>query len=316
MGISSARYHAHLEEWLGRFSNYKKKWPKHLFHHANIGAAIDILKSGQLLSRDDAIAGEVLRQDIAPADIVQNRDVAHQFARLYFRPRTPTQFHIEGIRKPADYYMGRHGGLLVMLAFSSEKILTMEGTRFSTCNMQSPLSQVFDGDDGFEQLDFEGIFHDEANPSDDQKKKRCAEVLAQSPLDVATALSAIIVRTDADVATMKFLLTREGLHHFVPKIRKSQGTGVFFHKHTAVQYVDSAPGRINFKLMESRSSGDIHTQMSIFDDANACFYQMVDANLKAHQGYYTEHNLPAGNYRVVFHLENCFAHESQVNLTR
>ncbi|TMV06978.1 DUF4433 domain-containing protein [Ruegeria sediminis] len=315
MGISSARYHAHLGEWLGKFSNYKRKWPKHLFHHANIEAAINILKSGNLLSRDDALAGAVLRQDIAPADIVQTRDAAHQFARLYFRPRTPTQYHIEGIRKPADYFMGRHGGLLVMLAFSSERVLTMEGTRFSTCNMQSHLSQVLDGDGGFDQLDFDGIFHDEAYPSDDQKKKRCAEVLAQSPLDVASTLKAIIVRTDADVATVKHLLVREGLPHFVPKVKKSQGTGVFFHKYTAVQYVDSAPGRISFKLLGTMSTGDIHTQMSVFDDANARSYLMVDQHLRAHQGYFTEHMLPTGSYRVVFHLEGCFAHESVVNLS-
>jgi hypothetical protein len=58
--------------------------------------------------------------DIAGAVVIQNRDRAHQFARLYFRPRTPTQFHIEGIRKSGDYYMGyTHAPTLVMLIFDS-----------------------------------------------------------------------------------------------------------------------------------------------------------------------------------------------------
>lgn len=310
MGICAARHRAHVAEWQGKFTNYKKKWPQYLFHHANVESAIGILKSGVLLSRNDALENGVLNCDIAPEEIIQNRDEAHAFSRLYFRPRTPTQFHIEGIRKPANYYMGRHAGFLVMLAFNGESVLTMPGTRFSTCNMQSPHSRVLDGDAGFDELDFSGIYHDEAYPTDDEKRKRCAEVLAQSPLDVRTTLSAIVVRTDADAATLKYLLVREGLAHLVPRVKKSQGTGVFFHDYTAVLFVDSAPSRVNFKLRGTRSPGDIHTEITVTNTMTMASTLLVSQDLSPYKNYFTTHNLPEGKYRILFKLEGCYAHES------
>ncbi|QFT95954.1 hypothetical protein FIU85_01430 [Roseovarius sp. THAF8] len=314
MGISVERHEAHVAEWLGKFSNYKKKWPEHLFHHANVEAAIDILKQGQLLSRNDAVAAGVLGIDIAPEEIIQNREDAHDYARLYFRPRTPTQYHIEGIRKEADYYMGRHAGFLVVLAFDGETVLKMQSTQFSTCNMQSPASQILDGDCGFDQLDFQGIYHDEAYPSDDERRKRCAEVLANSPLDIPSTLKAILVRTDADAATVKHLLIKNGLPELVSKITKPQSTGIFFDNYTAVQFVDAAPGRIKFKLRGTRSVGDIETELEVRDEVTGRTVLSANEALKPFQDYYIDADLPPGDYRVSFTLESCFAYEAVMSL--
>ncbi|WP_449046018.1 DarT ssDNA thymidine ADP-ribosyltransferase family protein [Paracoccus versutus] len=314
MGISAARHRRHVAEWTARFSNYKQKWPKHLFRHEPVESALSILRTGVLMSRSAACALGPLANDIAPADIIQNRDDAHSCVRLYFRPRTPTQFHIEGIRKSADFYKGKHAGFLVMLAFDAEAVLTLPGTKFSTGNMQSPYSSVLDGDVGFDSLDFSGIYHDEAYPSADEKRKRCAEVLVGNPLEIASNLSAIIVRTDADMATMKYLLTREGLGHYIPLIKKSDGTGVFFHNFTAVQYVDSAPGRISFQLRWTKDGADIQTELNVSDSAGRAI-NLFTGPLKPLTAYYTHHGLVAANYRVNFKLEGFFAHESVLALT-
>lgn len=314
MGISSVRHKAHVNEWGAKFSNYKQKWPNYLFRHEPVENALAVLKAGILLSRQDAVNNGILQNDIAPADIIQNRDIAYSNVRLYFRPRTPTQYHIEGIRKPADFYMGKHAGFLVMLVFNAEAVLTRESTRFSCGNMQSPSSHVYDGDAGFDNLDFKGIYHDEAYPTDNQKRQRCAEVLAESPLNIQKTLSAIVVRTDADANTMKYLLNREGLTHMCSLVRKSEGTGVFFQRFTAIQYVDTAPGRINYKLKGSASAGDIQTVLTAYDDANNLYYNLYSGGLKPYQPYFTPHNLPAGLYSLAFSLEGCFAHESLVNL--
>lgn len=314
MGISRARHKSHTDVWCAKFSNYKQKWPCHLFRHEPVENAIAVLKAGVLTSRKDAVENGALQNDIAPSSIIQNRDDAHSKVRLYFRPRTPTQYHIEGIRKPADFYMDKHAGFLVMLAFNSEAVLTKESTRFSCGNMQSPYSNVYDGDTGFDNLDFTGIYHDEAYPSDDQKRQRCAEVLAESPLHIADTLSAIVVRTDADASTIKYLLSREGLAHLVPLVKKSEGTGVFFQRFTALQYVDTAPGRISYKLKGTESVGDIQTELTVYNDARNLYYNLYSGELKPYQAYFTPHNLPRGNYRLVFSLEGCFAHESLANL--
>lgn len=167
---------------------------------------------------------------------------------------------------------------------------------------------------GFDALDFAGIYHDQAYPTDDEKRKRCAEILAESPLNLDHTLKFLVVRTDADVATLKFLLIREGLAQLVPKIRKSHSTGVFFERYTAVEFVDTAPGRINFRLKGTCSTGDIKTELTIFDDLNDVQHTLYSGDLSPLKKYYVEHQLPAGSYRIVFGLEDCFAHESIVHL--
>lgn len=314
MGISAARHQRHVKEWSERFVNYKRKWPRYLFRHEPVESALAILKVGLLMSRTAACALGPLANDIAPADIIHNRDDAHSCVRMYFRPRTPTQFHIEGIRKSEDFYRGKHAGFLVMLVFDAEAVLTLPGTRFSTGNMQSLQSEVVSGDVGFDALDFSGIYHDEAYLSDDEKRKRCAEVLATNPLDVGQNLRAIVVRTDADVMAMKYFLMRDGLERYISLVKKSEGTGVFFHYFTAVQYVDSAPGRINFQLRWTKDGADIVTELDVIDRRGSVV-NLVSASLKPLTAYYVAHRMPAGSYRLSIKLEGCFAHESVLALT-
>lgn len=101
MGISRPRIDRHIAEWTAHFgATPQARWPSRLFRHEALENAVRILQSGQLQSRNDA--GEIIVRDVAPADIIAADVRAHAFARLYFRPKTPTQFHIEGIRKPGE----------------------------------------------------------------------------------------------------------------------------------------------------------------------------------------------------------------------
>ncbi len=211
MGITLARHQAHVAGFEAKFPNYRKAWPKYLYRHEPVENAIEVLKQGVLLSRVGALQCGVIKNDIAPANIINHNDAAHNFARLYFRPRNPTQYHVEGIRKPVDFYQGKHAGFLVMMLFNSENVLTANGTKFSCGNMQSNNSNVLDADLGFDMLNFEAIYHDSAQQDPEIVRQRCAEVLPTSPFSLAETLEHIVVRTDADVQTLKYLLEREGL---------------------------------------------------------------------------------------------------------
>src|SRR5690348_3489356 len=99
MGLTRGAADRHIETWIENLAlTNKSRWPKHLFRHEPLQNAVQVLKSGRLLSRHQAEAVEHV--DIAPPAIIHSRNNAHRFGRLYFRPRTPTQFHIEGIRRP------------------------------------------------------------------------------------------------------------------------------------------------------------------------------------------------------------------------
>lgn len=316
MGISIQRYRAHLAHYESIFTNYRRSWPWFLFRHEPIENAIKILKSGCLLSRFDAMRQNTIQNDVAPSGIIQHQDSAHQFARLYFRPRNPTQYHIEGIRKTEYYYQGKHAGFLVMLVFNAEQILTAERTKFSCGNMQSSFSNILDGDAEFDNLDFSGIYHDVANPTHEQVRQRCAEVLLQSPLLIDSVLVNIVVRTDADALTVRHFLDQEKLGRLIPLVKKSRGTGIFFNNHAALDFVDSAPGRINFRLRPHASRSDIETKITVLDPRDGEEIVLVSAALKGWKVYYVEHDKLDGRYLLKFELEDCLAHLSFVGLSQ
>lgn len=134
MGLSPRVARAHIDDWKERLARgnrpYRQHWPSRLFRHEPLENAVKILKSGVLLSRRDA-ASEIER-DIAPADIIASSEAAHGFVRLYFRPKSPTQYRIEGIRKPNELYQGRHAPVLFLMLFRAEDILTQQGVAFSS----------------------------------------------------------------------------------------------------------------------------------------------------------------------------------------
>lgn len=314
MGVSIERLLAHRQRYEGLYQNYRQSWPRHLYRHEPIHNVLSILQNGSLLSRNAAAKSDLIKLDIAPVEIINSTDAAHNYARLYFRPKNPTQFHIEGIRKPVDYYAGKHAGFTVMLMFDAAAVLTKQTTKFSCGNMQSHNTSVFGNDSGFDELDFDAIYHDIAYPSQDVIRQRCAEVLPESGLELVGAVKFIVVRTDADLATMKDSLLSMGLEHFLPLLRKSTGSGLFFNRHTAVDHIDTSPNRLNFKLAATSSAGQIQTVLQILEIGSRNIVYNTSAGLDGNKRYYIEHNLEMGDYLVNFSLEGVFAHESKVSL--
>lgn len=62
-----------------------------IFHFTHLFNAIDIIKSRKILSRNKAEG----KFSNAAGNLVARRDTAHNFARFYYRPQTPTQFYNE-----------------------------------------------------------------------------------------------------------------------------------------------------------------------------------------------------------------------------
>ena len=74
-------------------------WPKFIFHYTPLETAVKILKDGKLKSRYNLEKNNELLQSIGSREILdRTAPYKKKYVRLYFRPRTPTQFHVEGIR--------------------------------------------------------------------------------------------------------------------------------------------------------------------------------------------------------------------------
>ncbi len=315
MGISFEKLTSHRSTYEAKYQNYRQSWPRFLYRHEPIENALKILDQGSLLSRNFAKKNGLIGLDIAPEAIINSTDAAHDYARLYFRPRNPTQFHIEGIRKVADYYGGKHAGFTVMLMFDSASVLVRNGTHFSCGNMQSHSTTVYDGDDGFDELNFDYIYHDSAHQNQEITRQRCAEVLPRSGLNLADTLKFIVVRTDADLATLKYSLSSMGLDHYLPLVRTTTGAGLFFNRHTAVDHIDTSPNRVNFKLAGTSSAGKITATLQILELTSRNSVFDLTSDLDGNKRYYIEHNLTPNDYLVNFSLEGVFAHESRITLS-
>jgi hypothetical protein len=69
-------------------------WAGYIYHFTHISNAVEIIKNSKILSRNKA----TYFADAA-GSVVGRRDTAHEFARFYFRPQTPTQFYNEALGK-------------------------------------------------------------------------------------------------------------------------------------------------------------------------------------------------------------------------
>lgn len=248
MPVSDQTLQAHVQTWEARLgSSHRRHWPSRLFRHEVLENAVELLRAGQLLSRADAEA--VMQRDVAPDEIIGLNHTAHQYARLYFRPRTPTQYRIEGIRKPEEIWNGKHAPVVFMFVFRSVDLLSRDGVHFSKGNMQIPGTSVLDGDAHFQELNFSKIYHEGSySPEDaDIKVWRCAEVLVESPLALGPELEAVVCRSDAERKTLLHQLG-EAAGVWAGRIQVMSQPGFFNAEYAFVESVDLASDGVHVRF--------------------------------------------------------------------
>jgi len=88
----------------------------YIYHFTHLFNAVDIIRSRKILSRHKA-EGKFAN---AAGNLVARRDTAHNFARFYFRPQTPTQFYNECLGM--DFGSGDWGWQFGGYDYSGKKI--------------------------------------------------------------------------------------------------------------------------------------------------------------------------------------------------
>lgn len=79
---------------------------------------------------------------------------------MYFRPRTPTQFHIEGIRTKSKISgFNVHCPIPIFFLFESRKLLTISETSFTNGNYSKGYARVGNNVEFLESLPFDKIYH-------------------------------------------------------------------------------------------------------------------------------------------------------------
>jgi hypothetical protein len=322
VGLSRSFIDAHISRWEGELAAggiypHRVKWPRHLFHHAPLENALAILRSGQLLSRNDS-AGRRSR-DIAGAGVIDSSPRAHQYARLYFRPRTPTQYHIEGIRRLGECAYGEnaHAPVLIMFVFEARAVLASEGVHFSDCNMQTG---AIEGrtEAYFSDIPFKKVYHEGGLGGDMSIiRHRCAEVLARSPLNIFDAIARVYCRSDAERVTLLQALGSDA-SKWHKLIWVSDDLKVFERRYAFVESVSISNQGILFRLNRRHDGEKIALTLKAYRDDGVLVVLFettaIDAWPNPTGSWRVDAKLGAGIYRIVITLEEDLAFDALLRL--
>ena len=285
--------------WLG---SARQWWPLCLFHCTDISNVISILQEGELLSRVQAKKAGQLKVDIASPEVIAGTHSDWQdYVRLYFRPRTPTQYGNEGLRPSNRQRWNAHCPVPVYLIFNSIDVLSRSDCLFSDGNLGSGYSAVENKVSFLKDIPFDKVYHDTwFNPEqrDTIVHHRNAEVLVPQRMALDSLLF-IGCRSDAEFKTLLHSLRPEVLPLWVDKIGFRPRLHLFNRKWTFVEYVEMSTDCITFHFnRNSISPGPFEARVEISETVSGQRYiwsntdyncdrllQLPLQNLKDSSGY-------------------------------
>lgn len=195
------------QSWLG---SVRARWVKYVFHYTDIRNAVKILKGGKLLCRSELERTGAMAVDNASRMIISSTEEdVKNYVRLYFRPKTPTQYNNEGIRPIAEQSLESHCPVPIFFLFDAKVILTMSDCQFAEGNLAKLGIQGFRSTaEELADFDFKKIYHlgvFNQTERDDIILHRNAEVVIPTELNLS-ALKYIVCRSPAEKESLLQLL--------------------------------------------------------------------------------------------------------------
>lgn len=254
-------------EWLG---SARRWWPDYVFHFTDLQNAVSILKTGALFSRVEAQNWGLMNTDNASQEILGSTDDEYKdYVRLYFRPKTPTQFRNEGFRPIDRRWQSAHCPVPIYFLFDSRSVLSRADSLFTAGNLAAnPI--VYSDLPELEQVPFEYVYHDSSIP-DDLKSQvifhRHAEVVVPKQMDLG-ALRYIVCRSQAEYETLLHLLPQSTLMRWRRIIRRDNQTRLFLKRWTYVESVELDSSYVVFhfnRAHQQQDQGTFNAHVSITD---------------------------------------------------
>lgn len=265
------------EDWLRR--NERRWWPNFLFHYTDLQNAVSILKDGYLYSRTIAEdKGKLRVSSGSPSVLAWTDKYIRTCARLYFRPKTPTQFHTEGIQSQQTLakspFPGAHCPVIVFFLFDAEDVLTRESCEFSDGNLGSPQANRYSTAAELRELPWKKIYHqgsfDRSRYEEaDIVLRRNAEVIVPDGLSL-DALRYIYCRSDAEKETLLHLLPEQVRKTYQSKIVSTTRSVLFYRRNTFLEAVRLSAQSARFTFSpETRSPGPFVLTVEVYPDHDA-----------------------------------------------
>jgi len=258
-------------DWIARTE--RRWWPRLLCHYTDIQNAAHILSSGYLFSRQHLEDTQRLAVSSGSDDVLAgtHQDVKN-CVRLYFRPKTPTQYHAEGVKSLFTLSNSRfpdaHCPVPVFFLFDAAEILSREDCWFSDRGLASRNYQIMSTAQELANLEWQKIYH--TGPIDFRRpeesgiiSRRMAEVIIPGHLDMSN-LKWIYCRSEAEKDTLLHMLSGALRPRYEGRIFSATRSELYYRQHTYLESVrlDSEAAHLSFSP-DTRSRGPFHLQVTI-----------------------------------------------------
>ncbi|WP_035764692.1 DarT ssDNA thymidine ADP-ribosyltransferase family protein [Butyrivibrio sp. NC2002] len=201
-----------LVEQAQKLNTAYRFWPYYLYHFSDIHNIVNILEEGIVLSRNEAKKnGKMISDNSSERVISRTKEEVFDYARLYFRPLTPTQYHSEGYKPEMvrDIEMNASCPVPVFLVFDADAILSMDNCYFVEQGIAGFGHEKQEGTDAFKRLHFEKIYDNTVYSGErwqSEKKYRMSEVIRKEGFPLEGNLKGIVCRSEAERAMLRHLL--------------------------------------------------------------------------------------------------------------
>lgn len=262
-------------------------WPACLFHCTDITNVVSILRQGEIVSRSRITGDGQLPTDIASQQVIERTHPKWKdHVRLYFRPRTPTQYNNEGFRPVQQRALNSHCPVPVYLIFDALAVLSRSDSSFSDGNLGSSYATVDGAVPFLQQIPFNLVYHDNwFGPAERDQivHRRNAEVLVPQRMGLES-LRFIGCRSDAEHKALLHLLPLEIRSNWVSKIGALGSLQLFHREWSFVEQVDMNSEKIIFRFnRSSRTPGPFDVRVEIEETATGIIYRWRNEAFQCNQ---------------------------------
>jgi hypothetical protein len=308
------------QDWLKR--SERRVWPLFVYHYTDISNAVQILHDGCIYSRKQIQSrGKAIVDSASSGVLASTRDLVKDCVRFYFRPKTPTQYHAEGIYSKAKLAVSKfpdaHCPVPIFFLFDSAAVLTRSDSSFSDGCLGSPHARILSTAAELEQLPWARIYHNSwfypsSVEGSDIVFRRNAEVIVPKAVDLG-ALRYIYCRSEAEKETFLHLLTPALRQRYGRKIVATQRSDHYFRRQTFVLKARLSCDGVFFHFSpETLSPGLFHVRVDLKTDSGHRFLENDGFNLSGIDDFIWRLTLrpPAFSYTIRLLLDGILAYEN------
>ena len=298
---------------IGLNRDKKKVWTSFCFHFTNLNNAVSILQNGMLVSRNKALESGIMENENASIDVINQTDEEwKQYVRLYFRPRTPTQYNNEGFRSKSNLgALQAHCPFPVFFLFDLERTLQKPNCYFTKNSLaKSGMHELLQTPQQFSELPFSKIYHEgpfESHERDEIVACRHAEIVALDELKLDEALKFIIVRSQSEKNTLLSLLGPTETEMYAAKVRVDNKQIMFFSLWTYVSKSELSSDKVILTFNNGLGDKTFDLKIKMTDLQSGVTKEVVLTNHNCDGIFKGNIGTPLIEYRIEVYLDDNLA---------